>query len=321
MTFTPTSLRWPGRRAVLLVHGIGNASLGQAGAFPLDALKRALGDQEPNVAIYTVNYDFINDWLDRKVDLGAGITALKAACAFKLGNAATDTAIAEAMGDVLWPILSPDLRLAVRDALIAQLDQIHSDRVESCFLNGDEEPLDYRVSIVAHSLGCFHTYEVLHAIASEPAHNLRPASDLMTFDAITLMASPVQLIRTVAGAVSAFVPDIGTLASLARPLAIPSEKKGSKTVSCTLDFLSITGSHDPVGGHLLGQKLDWAYMDIPGQHSTIVSQLALNIDTRNTTALALAGGVAAGGVQVKDPHSWGGYIDSQAKQLRGVLLT
>jgi hypothetical protein len=135
------------------------------------------------------------------------------------------------------------------------------------------------------------------------------------------MASPVQLIRTIAGAVSAFVPDIGTLASLARPLAIPSEKKGSKTVACTLDFLSITGSHDPVGGHLLGQKLDWAYMDIPGQHSTIVSQLALNIDTRNTTALALAGGVAAGGVQVKDPHSWGGYIDSQAKQLRGVLLT
>ncbi len=321
MAFAPQSIRWPGKRAVLLVHGIGNASVGQAGSFPLDALKRALGDEQPNVAIYTINYDFINDWIDQKVNLGAALAALKGAVRLQLGNGATDAAIAESIGDVLWPVLSPDLRLAVRDALIAQLDQIHSDRVESCFLNGDEEPLDYQVSIIAHSLGCFHTYEVLHAIAEEPAHNLRPASDLMTFDSVILMASPVQLIRTVAGAIGGIVPDLATLATLARPLSIPSEKKGAKVVSCTRDFLSITGSHDPVGGHLLGQKLEWAYMDIPGQHSTIVSQLALSIDTKDSTALALASAVAAGGVQLKDPHAWGGYIDSQAKQMRGVILT
>ena len=62
-------------------------------------------------------------------------------------------------------------------------------------------------------------------------------------------------------------------------------------------------------------------MDIPGQVSTVVPQQLLNITTRDNTALALASAIAAGGAQVKDPHAWGGYIDSQARQLRGVLLT
>jgi hypothetical protein len=313
-------MRWPGTRAVLLVHGIGNASVGQAGSFPIDALKRVLGTDEPDVAIYSINYDFINDWVATKVNFQAGITALKAALALKLGNAAADTAIAESVGDVLWPVLSPDLRLAVRDALIAQLDQIQLDRAISALDKGDD-PLDYQVSIVAHSLGCFHTYEVLSAIASEPEHHLRPASDLVTFDSVMLMASPVQLIRTVAGAIGAAVPDRQALATLAKPLAIPSETRGGKVVACTKDFISITGSHDPVGGHLLGTKLDWAYMDIPGQISTVVPQQLLNISTRDSTALGLASAIAAGGTQVRDPHAWGGYIDSQARQMRGVLLT
>ena len=47
-------------------------------------------------------------------------------------------------------------------------------------------------------------------------------------------------------------------------------------------------THDPVGGHLLGKKLDWAYMNIPGQHSIVVSQHLLDIDTRSGTAAALA---------------------------------
>jgi hypothetical protein len=134
------------------------------------------------------------------------------------------------------------------------------------------------------------------------------------------MASPVQLIRTIAGSIGAVVPDLGTLSTLARPLSIPSETRRNKVVRCTQDFISITGSHDPVGGHLLGAKLDWAYMDIPGQISTIVPQQALNVDTKDRTALALARAVA-GGAQLKDPHAWGAYMDSQARQMRGVLLT
>ena len=200
--FEPQSIDWPGTRAILLVHGIGDASAGKRGAFPLDAVKAALGEDEASVALYTINYDFINDWLKTKVNFAAGVTALKAALKLKFGDANADATIAEYAGDVLWPILSADLRLAVRDAIIAQLAQIQLDRGESALRRG-HDPLDYQVSIVAHSLGCFHTYEALTAAANEPAHRLRPASDLFTLDSVVLMASPVQVIRTIASEPSA----------------------------------------------------------------------------------------------------------------------
>jgi len=320
MPFQPQSQSWPGTRAVLLVHGIGDASTGQNGAFPAQALERALGDDAKNVAIYRVNYDFINDWLTKKVQFDAGITALKKAVKEDVADAELDAVIAEYAGDVLWPVLSIDLRLAVRDAIIAQLNQMQIDRGESALERGDD-PLSYQISIVAHSLGCFHTYEVLHAIAAESSYELRPASDLFTFDSIVFMASPVQLIRTVAGKISALVPDKETLATLAKPLAIPSETRRGRTVRCTNDFFSVTGTHDPVGGHLLGKKLNWAYMDMPGQHSVIVSQQVLDIDTKQGTALALASAFSNGGPKVNDPHSWSAYIKTEAKLLRGLLLS
>jgi hypothetical protein len=320
MAFQPQSMTWPGSRAVLLVHGIGDASTGKDGAFPLDVLKGVLGDAAADVAIYRINYDFINDWLKTKTQFQAGITELKAAIKLHFGDESTDATIAEYAGDVLWPVLSADLRLAVRDAMVAQLDQIQIDRGESALARGDD-PLDYQVSIIAHSLGCFHVYEVLTAAANEPAYHLRPASDLFVLHNVILMASPVQLIRSVAGAISALVPDRGNLATLAAPLAIPSETRKGVVTPCTTDFLSVTGTDDPVGGHLIGKKLDWAYMDIPGQHSVIVPQQALNIDTKDGTAKALASAFAPGGPKVNDPHSWSAYIQGQGKLLRGALLT
>jgi hypothetical protein len=317
--FKPQTMFWPGTRAVLLVHGIGDASTGKDGAFPLDVLESVLGD-DADVAIYRINYDFINDWLKTKLQFEAGITAFKAALKLRLGDQSTDETIAEYAGDVLWPVLSADLRFAVRDAMLAQLDQIQIDRGESALERGDD-PLDYQVSVIAHSLGCFHAYEVLTAAANEPAHKLQPASDLFTLHNVILMASPVQLIRTVAGAIGALVPDRNSLATLAAPLAIPSETRNGKVTPITTDFMSITGNDDPVGGFLIGTKLDWAYMDIPGQNSTIVSQQLLNIGTKDLTAQALASAFSAGGPKVNDPHSWSAYIQGQAKLLRGALLT
>jgi hypothetical protein len=319
MSFQPQSMFWRGTRAILLVHGIGDASAGKEGTFPVDVLVRVLGDEAPNVSVYRLNYDFINDWLATKVNFQAGITALKAALKLKLGDDDTNATIADYVGDVLWPVLSVDLRLAVRDAFLAQLQQIQIDRGESALRRG-HDPLDYQLSIIAHSLGCFHTYEGLTAAAQEPSHALRPGSDLVTFDSVILMASPVQLIRTVAGVIGAVVPNPDTLATLAAPLAIPSETRRGRVVPCTNDFISVTGTHDPVGGHILGKKLDWAYMDIPGQHSVIVSQQALDIDTKEGTALALAKAFATGGPKANDPHSWSAYIESQAKLLRGTVL-
>ena len=320
MSFEPQSFFWPGTRAILLVHGIGDASTGKDGAFPLDLVRRMLGNEAESVAIYRINYDFINDWLATKSQFEAGIAALKKVLGLRLGDETTDATIAEYVGDVLWPVLSAELRFAVRDAFIAQLTQIQIDRGESALQRGDD-PLDYQLSIVAHSLGCFHTYEVLTAVANEPTHALRPATDLFTLDSVVLIASPVQLIRTVAGAIGALVPDRASLATLSAPLAIPSEMRRGRVVACTNDFFSITGSHDPVGGHLLGRKLDWAYMDIPGQHSVIVSQHVLDIDTQQDTASALGKAFAAGGPRPNDPHSWGTYISGQSKLLRGLLLT
>jgi hypothetical protein len=320
MAFDPHSQLWPGSKAILLVHGIGDASMGKDGAFPGETVLKILGDDADSIALYRLNYDFINDWLASKVQFESGVRAIKTAVKGQLDDDDSSATIADYIGDVLWPVLSLDLRFAVRDAFIAQLQQIMIDRGESALSRGDD-PLDYQLTIIAHSLGCFHTYEGLHAAAREPSHELRPASDLCTFDSVILMASPVQLIRTVAGAIGPIVPERSSLATLADALAIPSETRRGKTELCTKDFISITGTHDPVGGHLLGKKLDWAYMDIPGQHSVIVSQLLLDIDTSAGTANALAKAFAAGGPSIKDPHSWSAYIDAQAKMLRGVLFT
>lgn len=320
MAFKPQTQFWKGTRAILLVHGIGDASTGKDGAFPNESIQTVLGDEAATTAIYRLNYDFINDWLATKVQFEAGINALKTALKTKFGGDTLAATVSDYAGDIIWPVLSMDIRFAVRDAFLAQLQQIQIDRGETALSRG-EDPLDYQVTIIAHSLGCFHTYEVLTAAATEPSHELRPASDLVTFDSVILMASPVQLIRTIAAIIGAVVPEKSSLASLADSLAIPSETRKGKTVSCTKDFISMTGTHDPVGGHLMGKRLDWAFMDIPGQHSVIVSQQVLDIDTSGGTASALAHAFAAGGPSVNDPHSWTAYIDGQAKVLRGVLLT
>lgn len=319
MAFVPQSLAWPGTRAILMVHGIGDASAGKPGSFPDDALRAILGPDAATTAIYRLNYDFINDWLAAKVDFAAGVHALKTALSVQLGGSTTDTVIAEYAGDVLWPVLSTDLRFAVRDAYLSQLQQIQLDRDKAADARGDN-PLKYDVSILAHSLGCFHTYEVLSAAATEPAHQLRPASDLVTYDSVILMASPVQLIRTIGGAIGGLIPDMGSLATLADSLAIPAESRRGRNVRCTKKFVSVTGTHDPVGGHVLGKKLPWAFMNIPGQKSIIVQQNGLNLGSAEATAKALAAAFGPGGPVDNDPHSWTAYVSGQESLLRtGVV--
>ena len=52
MPFSPQSMFWPGTRAILLVHGIGDASTGKDGAFPIDVTRRILGDESETTAVY-----------------------------------------------------------------------------------------------------------------------------------------------------------------------------------------------------------------------------------------------------------------------------
>lgn len=144
MAFTPQSQFWPGRRAILLVHGIGNASTGKDGAFPIDVVNAILGDEAPHTAIYKLNYDFINDWLAQKTDFASGIAVMLQTLKTRFGGDDFAGTLAEYVGDVLWPVLSQDLRFAIRDAFLAQLQQIQIDRGESALHHG-EDPLDYQV--------------------------------------------------------------------------------------------------------------------------------------------------------------------------------
>ena len=312
--FVPQQLDWPADRAVLLVHGIGDGSSGGSSAFPLSALNGALGDEADRIAVYTLSTDFITDWTTRKLQLAAGIKALGSAVAVRFGKGDLADKLAEYSGDVLWPILHLDTRLALRDAFIAQLQQMVLDRGRAARARA-VDPLTYRMNIIAHSMGCFHAYEGLHAAAREPSYRLRPNSDQTRFANVILMASPVQLIRTVAGDIGAIVPASDQLATMARSgLSIPSEPGGRRRITVTKSFVSITGTQDPVGGYLLGERNSWGYMDIEGQDSTIVPQTLVGGDL--ATALGSGGGI---GDAIQDPHSWNAYVTTKGATLAALL--
>jgi hypothetical protein len=320
MGFTPTPQpAWPSDRALILIHGIGDASAG--GALPTDAVRAALGAAADEVAIYEFTYDFVNDWAAAKLEAAAAAAALGAAVATRFGDPAVAHTIAEYAGDVLWPILHHDTRFAIREALVAQMLQVVEDCGESALAQG-LDPRDYRVGIIAHSLGCFHTYELLHAAVREPAHRLRPGSDHTILDSVTLMASPVQLIRSVAGEIRALVPSPDELATLdPAGLAIPAERVGARSVAITRRLVSVTGTQDPVGGHLLGSKRPFAFMNIPGQETIRVPQSLLpNVSPATALAAALTPGAPhAGGLTAPNPHSWADYIAGQSSLLQELF--
>lgn len=322
MAIVPQSIRWPGKRAVLFVHGIGDASAAGDQAFPVEAFKKTMGADAADFAIYSLNFDFINDWAASKVGAAAHIDQWKRALGIKWGGDALATTVAEFAGDVLWPVLIPDIRLAVRDAVISQLLQISNDRSDAADGRG-EDPLDYGMSVIAHSLGCFHTYEVLWAIAHDPQYALRPASDNFCLSAAVLMASPVQLIRSVGDAIISLVPDVATLATLDGPLGLPAESRDGQLTSVAKRFLSMTGSQDPVGGYLFGARQDWAYMNLPGQENHIDSQKLIEGDPKAVLTAALTGRAytSANGsaVHVENPHSWEGYVSRNGAVLHQVL--
>ncbi len=327
MPFKPVSItNWPADRAVLFVHGIGNASEGGISSFPIDEFKTALGADAKRFAIYTLNYDFINDWLATKTQLAANLLVLKKAIAKGFGSDALAGAIAEYAGDIFWPVLSADIRLAVRDAFVAQAEQIQIDRGEAALARGDD-PREYQVSIIAHSLGCLHTYELLAATANDPHYHLQPFTDHARWQSVFLMASPVQLIRTVGNGIRSTIPDIDSLACLSKSdLAVPAEDDGETITSCTRQFVSIAGTMDPVGGYLLGKKQKWAYMDLglPKKDAVIDPETLIGNDPTASLMQTLqtgARGAMSGNASINDPHSWSQYVVRNAAKLREALLT
>src|SRR6266571_6537697 len=157
----PQSQPWPSDRAVLFVHGVGGAKPGDYD--PLVAeLKAVLGTQAKKFAFYFLYYDQVNQWFATKLQAAQQVAALVSTISSRLDATALGKAVADFAGDVIWPVLIADARLAVRAALLQQLQQIVLDGKAA-----GKEPLDQHLTIIAHSLGCFHIYEALHAAAAD----------------------------------------------------------------------------------------------------------------------------------------------------------
>jgi hypothetical protein len=318
MAWQPQSQKWPKQTAVFFIHGIGAAKPGHYDSLLKDFDQCVGPAVSQGVAKYCIYYDDVNDWFKDKVELGAHLSALQAFISSEVGKeTAPDLgeAVAGYLGDVMLPLLNEAARLAVRDRIIAQLQRIR--------LDGNASGVQYhnqRISIVCHSMGCFHTYEALHAIASNPAYKLMPVSDSMRFRSVQFMASPVQLIRTVAGKFGALVPK-GNLAALSdKGLFRPFETDAitGQPEYSVRDWVSIAGDLDPVGGHFFHKKVGWAYAAPAGQSSFIDDQKSLNIKDKMDligilTDIALRG--EASPEILRDPHSWTNYILNRPQQI------
>lgn len=319
MTVGVTSLRWPSDRAVLLVHGIGNASPGDY-ALLLQGVRDALGPDADRTAIYQLFYDQVNDWFAAKTSLGQLLSQAVNALAGQINDPELGPSLAEVCGDVLWPVLVADARAAVREAYLAQLKQMVNDGVAAGVVSRDQ-----KLSIICHSLGCFHTYEVLHHAALFPSHQLQPPG--VRFQNVIFMASPVQLIRTVASAMGSLVPNRRWLYTVqGDALSIPAvQKLSGQPVTSVRNWISITGDLDPVGGHFFRSREPWAYMDLGAtQISLIDRQDALNISTKAQLAQALRASLRDREppfITLGNPHSWENYVAGHAAELRQWITT
>jgi hypothetical protein len=319
MPFQPQTKQWTGSAAVLLVHGIGNV---RQGDYPdlVAAVQKLLGAASATTTIYQLVYDGINDWFADKTQLATLLDKAKELLKLKIGDAELSQTVADYAGDVLWPVLSLSARAALKEGYMAQLTQIVKDGTAAGVPAADQS-----LSIITHSLGCFHTYEALHAAAKYQRYALQPASDGVRFANVIFMASPVQLIRTVSDGLGSLVPNRRWMETASgEQLTQPGEQTQDVGFVKSVDrWVSITGSLDPVGGHLFRKKLDWAYMEVPGQISLIDDEQMLNINTKAELVAALKSSLqhgAAPDIKPNDPHSWIAYVNRNATQLNKWLV-
>jgi hypothetical protein len=311
------SRKWLADRALLLVHGIGNAKEGDYA--PLQQqVEDLLAQAKKPYAVYVFYYDYLNDWFAGKEQVKDLDEVLRGEMR-KLGPVTREwnTAV-DFIGDIVWPVLLADARDAIQTALRRQLLQMIADGKKS----GIKDPADMHLSIIAHSMGCFHTFETLHAITNDTSSGLAPASDGVQFDNVILMASPVQLIGSVANKLGALVPRASNLKCRTSPLTMPVQRNlaGGDDPSAKRP-VTIVGKLDPVGGYLFNTKLPWAYTDLsanPAGEYLEDAQTPLNINTSDDLESLLASSLqdhARPDIVDRNPHSWSAYIDAHRKDL------
>lgn len=316
----PITQQWPGTRAVLFVHGVGDAKPGDYTDL-VAAVKTALGPRAGEFAFYELYYNFINDWFKDKTALAGKLQQAKALFKVGVGEPDLAEAIAEYAGDVLWPVLSRSARAAVREAYLAQLKQIVRDGITA----GVGPPLQ-QLTIITHSLGCFYTYEALHAAASKPSHGLQPVDDGVRFENVILMAAPIQLLRTMGDGLGPVVPNKSELSTFDKAgLSLPGQvnETNNEWVPTARRWVSIAGELDPIAGYFFRKRAHWAYTEIEGQLSIIDPQTLLNdIQSKEDLIKVLVSSLAekkAPQISIKNPHSWTGYVTRHEKELQQWL--
>jgi hypothetical protein len=323
-TMDVISQKWPGDRAILFVHGIGSAHPGSYDPL-VEQVETILGDAAKKYAIYFFYYDQVNEWFARKEQARLEFTKLVSFLGGLIHSTAVATksvdvgnAMADFAGDVLWPVLLADARLAVRAALIRQLQQIRADGIQS-----GNSVADQHLTIIAHSMGCFHVYEALSYAALAPNEGLGPSSGGI-LDNVILMASPVQLIRTVGGAIRSAVQQPESIYTISKQaLDLPSEPGDrGQPVFCTPRFVSITGNLDPVGGYFLRHQ--YAYMSIPTQQSFVDQQQVATVNGDEELSLtslfhSALQNMGAPTVAPANPHDWSAYVARHANDLKQWL--
>lgn len=320
MSFELQSQPWTGKRAILLVHGIGNAAKGDYKEL-LGEVEQMLGPALDTTVIYQLWYDQVNDWFKAKTDLGSLLTSAVHALRDSINDPEMGEAIADTVGDLLWPVLVADARTAVREAYIAQLKQIVVDGI-----NSGVPARRQKLSIICHSLGCFHTYEALHHIAKSPSHALTPATHEVVFDNVIYMASPVQLIRTVSEKLGPLVPNRRWLYTVqGDKLSVPFETTiTGMEVPSVRRWASITGDLDPVGGFFFRVKAPWAYMEVEPKNTRVDNQVAFNIPDKKSLAkllLASRRDKLPPLVTANNPHSWENYVRGHGADLNTWIAT
>lgn len=314
---TPTSQVWPKNRAILMVHGVGDAKPGDYAQLR-KSLKTLLGSTADDFVIYELYYNFVNDWFKEKVGLSDKLQQAKSLLTIGVSDPDLADAVAEYVGDVLWPVLSRDARAAVRTAYLAQLKQIVKDGI-----NAGVDPPNQKLTIIAHSLGCFYTYEALHTAAERPTQKLQPYSDGVRFDNVVLMASPIQLIRKIGDAMGPAVPNKNELSTFAEDgLVLPGQRRRNGVVLSARNWISITGELDPVGGFFYRKRAAWAYTQIEGQMSIVDPQTLLGIESKADLIQRLVRSVSDQNkpdLKIANPHSWVGYVARHERELNRWL--
>lgn len=317
----PQSQKWPADRAVLFVHGIGSSKPGDYD--PIVAqLRGILGADAARLAIYFLYYDAVNEWFAQKLQARTAFTKLVQFISGRLDGSDLGNAAAAFAGDVIWPVLIPDARLAIRAAMLQQLQTIVLDGIAA-----GVQPRNQHVSIIAHSLGCFHTYEALSQMTTNPAEGLGPASAGVVLDNVIYMASPVQLIRSTGLALGNALPQPSSMFSVSdAALEIPSEVGDDGTpVRCARRTVSITGNLDPVGGFVFRAKQPWGYMHLPDQEAFIDQEQVATVNGSEQLSLTsiLRDALQTQGpprIAPENPHDWSAYVARHAADLRTWLV-